>query len=156
MISANDKRGGAEFSYNQNKPFLDCCNLCNLSITRFFRPRFTWYRGLIAERLDRVVINEHCQVNFPFTTVHHLRRLYSDHHCILVHYDDINCTRLNSPFLLLAPWLGHHSFKNCLQNAWKERFGLSAKLFSPLHNIEEVEKPLLGMCSKGSRISPGD
>ncbi|CAN1146793.1 Putative ribonuclease H protein At1g65750 [Linum perenne] len=99
----------------------------SLSDTRVFGPKFTWYRGPLAERLDRAIVNDAWLLRYPFTKVQHLNRLYSDHIPILVHCKDIDRTRQPRPFRFMAPWLGHPSFRECVKNVWTDRISLPAK-----------------------------
>ncbi|CAN1120796.1 Putative ribonuclease H protein At1g65750, partial [Linum perenne] len=129
MLSSMDKRGGANFSYSQNKSFIDCCNTAGLTDTSFIGPRHTWYRGVISERIDRALTNDEWLLKFPFTRVHHLTRVYSDHRPILLRCDDIPRKRIDKPFRFLAPWLGHDEFQDYLCQAWSERESLPVQLF---------------------------
>ncbi|CAN1140836.1 hypothetical protein LINPERHAP2_LOCUS12106 [Linum perenne] len=117
MLRQDDKRGGAQFSLTQNQPFIDCCNVCGLSETSFFGPKFTWHRGGTSERLDRALTNEEWRVKFPFTKTRHLSRVYSDHRPILTACEDIDRVRLSRPFRFVAAWLGHDSFQSNLNDA---------------------------------------
>ncbi|CAN1183102.1 hypothetical protein LINPERHAP2_LOCUS36348 [Linum perenne] len=57
MLSSQDKRGGAPFCWQSNLSFVDCCRECDLEDLGFVGPPFTWFRGLLKERLDRGVVN---------------------------------------------------------------------------------------------------
>ncbi|CAN1132936.1 hypothetical protein LINPERHAP2_LOCUS7351 [Linum perenne] len=137
MLSSDDKRGGPDFSLSSNRSFIDCCNTSGLSDTRFLGPWATWYRGMAAKRLDRALVNDCWMLNFSFTMVRHLTRLYSDHRTILISCEDFARTRQIKPFRFLAPWLGHKDFKECLSTTWSERSRLSGKL---LHLSSKLKK----------------
>lgn len=65
--------------------------------------RFTWSRGSLFKRIDRVVYNEDWFPKFINSTVLHLPKLSSDYHHVLVHFDKVE--RLIScykPFCFIA------------------------------------------------------
>ncbi|CAN1188459.1 hypothetical protein LINPERHAP2_LOCUS39346 [Linum perenne] len=144
MLSLEDKRGGAELRSRQNLPFIQCCNDCGLSNTSFYGPKFTWFRGMTVERLDRALLNDAWKLRFPFSKVRHLGRLYSDHRPILLHCEDIQRSRLVRPFRFLVPWLGHDSFKQCLQQSWGEQASLPAKLLHLSTKLKKWNKEVFG------------
>ncbi|CAN0917927.1 hypothetical protein LINGRAHAP2_LOCUS30580 [Linum grandiflorum] len=47
MMSAADKKGGADFSYAQHRPFIECCQVCGFSDFTFLGSRFTWARRAV-------------------------------------------------------------------------------------------------------------
>ncbi|CAN1183343.1 hypothetical protein LINPERHAP2_LOCUS36454 [Linum perenne] len=128
MLQSRDKRGGAHFSRNQNQDFIDCCDISNLSDVRLQGPSFTWYRGLVAERIDRALVNDVWKLRFPNTFVRHLMRLYSDHQPLLFSCSGIARNRLQRNFIFLAPWLGHDGFKDVLKDVWGSAASISEKL----------------------------
>ncbi|KAK8585321.1 hypothetical protein V6N13_076195 [Hibiscus sabdariffa] len=55
----------------------------------YIGPDFTWSRGVAQVRLDRFICNSYWDEDFPKSSVHHLLRLCSDHHPILLHVGPI-------------------------------------------------------------------
>ncbi|XP_039010567.1 uncharacterized protein LOC120139409 [Hibiscus syriacus] len=60
---------------SQSQGFINQHNLLDLG---FKGPHFTWYRGGVSERLDRMLANDACNRSFPSSTVHHVLRIKSD------------------------------------------------------------------------------
>lgn len=91
---------------------IDHCNFIDLG---FSGPMFTWNngrhgRGLIKERLDRVISNGNWRAIYPDSMLFHIPRTQSDH-CLLL----LDLDALNSPakkmFRLEKFWLSHPEFE---------------------------------------------
>ncbi|CAN1132955.1 hypothetical protein LINPERHAP2_LOCUS7364, partial [Linum perenne] len=52
---------------------------CNLLDTGFVGPKFTWFRRILKERLDRYFGNSEWFNLFPDSATFHIERLKSDH-----------------------------------------------------------------------------
>ncbi|CAN1182865.1 hypothetical protein LINPERPRIM_LOCUS31797 [Linum perenne] len=102
MLTSGDKRGGAPFSCRQNQCFIDYFNSCDLSDPKVIGPMHTWYRGLTSERIDKMLLNSSWKLQFPFSTIWHLARIYSNHRPILLSCADINRNQMSRPFWLLG------------------------------------------------------
>ncbi|KAK8669449.1 hypothetical protein V6N13_106880 [Hibiscus sabdariffa] len=50
----------------------------------FSGPNFTWHRGCAQARLDCFLCNMHWDESIPESSVHHLLRMKSDHHPLLL------------------------------------------------------------------------
>ncbi|CAN1126735.1 Putative ribonuclease H protein At1g65750, partial [Linum perenne] len=144
LLSMEDKRGGAPFNVAAHRPFVECVNICGLTDTRTFGPRFTWHRGATSERLDRALTNDVWLLRFPHTRVRHLHRVYSDHHPILVCCEDIDRARVVRPFRFLAPWLVHDNFRDVLQASWRVDSEIPVKLLHLSSKLKKWNKETFG------------
>ncbi|CAN0907455.1 hypothetical protein LINGRAHAP2_LOCUS24814 [Linum grandiflorum] len=128
MLAPTDKRGGVPLGTNQTAPFLNCCHLCGLSALQNVGPKFTWYRRMVAERLDWALVNMDWGQRFPAFKVFHLPKLYSDHRPILIKDSSAGRTHLPRPFRFMAAWLKHENFSEVLGTAWHNNVDLPMKI----------------------------
>lgn len=85
--------------------FAHCINSCHLNDLGFKGLSFTWKRGDLRERLDRVLCNQEWQVLFPNSNVTNVP-LASSAHCGLWLSTSVQQARGNaSYFKFLAPGL---------------------------------------------------
>lgn len=121
VLFAHEKEGGAPFNYNQSIPFSSCINSCNLLDLGFNGPPFTWSRGQLRERLDRILCNEAWQSLFPLSSVTHLS-LPSSVHCGLWLRLDSSSTSSSQQgyFKLLGPCIDHPDFRNQVKRSWQQ------------------------------------
>ncbi|RYR42782.1 hypothetical protein Ahy_A08g039223 [Arachis hypogaea] len=108
---AQDSGGSSNLSSDTNK-FIDCMCNCGMMEVEFFGPPFTWQRGHIKRRLDRVLNNFEWTQLFQAAGVKHLPKLKSDHLPILIDFQHTIQDNSNKPFRLLAPWLLHDDYSN--------------------------------------------
>lgn len=76
IISANEWEGGATFNHRSANSFRNCIEDCGLIDMGYSGPPFTWMRGRLKERLDRVLCNSSWQTLFPSSTVTHVPLLF--------------------------------------------------------------------------------
>ncbi|XP_057444405.1 uncharacterized protein LOC130736610 [Lotus japonicus] len=99
--------------------FRDFVRDCGLIDAGFVGTLFTWKRGRLHERLDRVLCNLDWRIKYPFATVFHLHHLKSDYNPLLLKLQ--NQQRQDParrPFRFQAAWLSHEQCVPFLRNAW--------------------------------------
>ncbi|KAI9096746.1 hypothetical protein K1719_025925 [Acacia pycnantha] len=85
----------------------------------FNGPRFTWRRGSLLMRLDRAICNPSWIQSFPYSTIDHLPKLFSNHRPILIKLGlNSQARSFKPPFRFLAPWLAHSDFQSIVQRIW--------------------------------------
>lgn len=100
----------------------------------FVGPPFTWSRGDLKERIDRVLSNETWLSMFPDCSVTHLPIPTFDN-CGLWTKTTQNRNLRNNYFKFLGSWLNHPDFSNLIANSWRPS--------SPWnHNIEHIASKL--------------
>ena len=105
---------------------LGACNLFHSWFHRhcmhdlqFHGPRFTWSRGSLFKRLDRVIYNSEWTRIFSDSTVLHLPKLSSDHRPLLMRRHGSFPRVSNSrPFWFQATWLTHDGFRDFVAESW--------------------------------------
>ncbi|XP_017613545.1 uncharacterized protein LOC108458650 [Gossypium arboreum] len=95
--------------------FVDNAKLYDLE---FRGPPFTWYRGLLFERLDRALGNEAWIQAFPNSLVTHLPKIKSDHRPLLLFSNPEVYLPKGRPFHFLAGWVEHPNFGNFVKDKW--------------------------------------
>ncbi|XP_061365237.1 uncharacterized protein LOC133308608 [Gastrolobium bilobum] len=97
---------------------------CNLEDLGHQGPTFTWHRGRLKERLDRVCANEQWQLSFPDRVVTHLPCYCSDHRPLLLwEGPSPHHPGGSRPFRFLAAWLTHEDFPGLVQECWNGSTG---------------------------------
>ncbi|PKU59819.1 hypothetical protein MA16_Dca027794 [Dendrobium catenatum] len=99
------------------KDFNDMIMNCNLIDIGFSGNNFTWNRGNLWQRLDRVLFNNDWVNVFNATKVVHLSRTLSNHSPLFIN-DNFNSAGSNSCFRFQNMWLAHDSFINVVHNNW--------------------------------------
>ncbi|KAJ4828997.1 hypothetical protein Tsubulata_031728 [Turnera subulata] len=79
-----ETQGGAGVQFNRLARFREWISDCHLTDLGFKGPRFTWFRGLIRRRLDRMLANDQWRARFDDASVFHLLRVKSDHRPLLL------------------------------------------------------------------------
>jgi hypothetical protein len=100
--------------------FRDVLSDCELFDLGFNGDPFTWKRGRIRERLDRVVVNNAWNTMHPEATVHHMEYARSDHRPIVLDtYNQVfPCNQNSSSFRFEAKWLHEKNFSEVVEQAW--------------------------------------
>ncbi|KAB2094138.1 hypothetical protein ES319_A02G135800v1 [Gossypium barbadense] len=132
LLSEKDKKGGS--SIGKKCPyfgeFLESNNLQDLG---FQGPSFTWQRGGVFERLDRVIGNEVWCQSFPQCSITHPTRIKSDYMPLLVNINlEFNLPR-ERPFRFLAGWAQHQDFSNTVQRSWS----YNGDMYNSLNQLTE-------------------
>ncbi|XP_061361637.1 uncharacterized protein LOC133305430 [Gastrolobium bilobum] len=100
--------------------------------TGFRGPSFTWKRGRLVERLDRMVANPSWVVNFPQQFILHLPYFGSDHrHILLKDGPRDNQNGRSRPFKFLASWLLCEGFDDLVKKCWSRdtTWDVGSKMF---------------------------
>src|SRR3954470_19652118 len=85
----------------------------------FHGPAFTWSRGRVQARLDRVISNRSWFQKYTNNTIMHLPKVKSDHCPILLRVADRrHVITSQKPFRFLASWLLHEDFSRFVQDNW--------------------------------------
>ncbi|CAN0886301.1 hypothetical protein LINGRAHAP2_LOCUS15330 [Linum grandiflorum] len=119
MLASADKRGGAPFSLRKHLPFIEWCSDCGLSDLGFIGSRFTWFRGVLRERIDHALANSAWTLLFPDTSVAHPPRTQSDHRPIFISTSVVVQTSLPKPFRFIMAWLEHEKFNDFIKGIWE-------------------------------------
>ncbi|CAJ2658508.1 unnamed protein product [Trifolium pratense] len=119
VLYEREKIGGAPINNRSVASFASCLSDCNLFYLGFAGHPFTFHRGNLHERLDRVVCNSAWQQMFPSSSNVHLPLSSSDH-CGLWFRPQPDTTRCrkNNYFKFLGSWLDHPDFDNQVRNSW--------------------------------------
>ncbi|WCJ40290.1 DNAse I-like superfamily protein [Euphorbia peplus] len=117
-LCSEDKRGGSVRRPGGCPNFQEFMSSMSLHDFGFTGPRFTWKRGLLLERLDRVVGNSDWLQKFPRTVVNHLPRIKSDHRPLLIHTLPMAPQTSERPFRFIHAWLDHPGLLSFIANCW--------------------------------------
>ncbi|KAK8586172.1 hypothetical protein V6N13_130694 [Hibiscus sabdariffa] len=111
-------RKGCVVSSTPNKTFQNLLFDDGLRDMGFTGPAFTWSRGRAFARLDHFICNNYFDEAYPTASVHHLMRMRSDHHPILLQIGNVSSSPRVSPFLYLSGWLTHDDFPRMVADNW--------------------------------------
>ncbi|CAN1147692.1 hypothetical protein LINPERHAP2_LOCUS16019 [Linum perenne] len=129
MVNSTEKWGGATFNQGPAREFRSYIGDCNLIDMGFFSPKFTWFRRILRERLDRCLGNAEWSTVFPDAVTYHLERLKFNHRPILIRSKwALWYTPDPRPFRFNAAWFGHENFTNFLDLCWKRGRSLCSSL----------------------------
>ncbi|XP_020594511.1 uncharacterized protein LOC110034571 [Phalaenopsis equestris] len=81
-------------------------------------PDFTWRRGSMWERLDRILGNSKWVQAFPFTVISHLAMAGSDHRSLLCTIQNAE-SPLRAPFRFQNMWTLHPQFMDVVGKVWR-------------------------------------
>ena len=88
ILHESDRNGGVEYpSHRVVRAFRKVMEYCHLLDARFEGPNFTWSRGDLSMRLDRLIMNQAWRLQFPRAIVTHLYQYKSDHKHLLLNLD---------------------------------------------------------------------
>lgn len=118
VMFAREKQGRAPFNHDVSASFAACLNACNLVDKGFKGQLFTWQRGSLKERLNRVVCTLDWQERFPDSSVTHLLLQSSDHCGLWIRMSNGNNAPARDYFKFLGPWLEHPNFEQQVQVSW--------------------------------------
>lgn len=111
--------GGSVTTSGVCKHFSDWFHNNGIHDLQFKGPRFTWSRGSLSKRLDRVVCNKAWFSKYPNASVLHLPKVESDHRPVVIRFDQYGRKSKDpKPFRFMAAWLTDSRFENFMENNW--------------------------------------
>ncbi|KAH9671615.1 putative ribonuclease H protein [Citrus sinensis] len=111
----------------------------------FKGPKYTWSRGNLSKRLDRVICNEEWMMMNDEVEVFHLPKLNSDHRPVMA-----NCRKNNfaptgvKPFRFLAPWLTDERFQPFVENNWRCSLNYTTAVADFINKLGNWNKEIFG------------
>nr|KYP70172.1 hypothetical protein KK1_009383 [Cajanus cajan] len=113
---------------------------------------YTWRRGSLFERLDRVLASFEWRVDFPKAEVTHLNPLKSDHVPILLKLSPPNVVcGTRRPFRFEAAWLTHDNFQEVVKKSWSSNEGWNERIKHVQATFLEWNKSVFGSVFKQKR-----
>jgi hypothetical protein len=143
VLFDHEKIGGAHANRGSCEVFESCVNDCNLLDLGYAGSNFTWNRGQLYERLDRVLCNPTWQEIFSDSIITHLPLPTSDH-CGLWIQMTGTIHHNNRPFKFMAPWLDHPDFNNQILNSWRNSFTWLDNINNTSSNLREWNRDVFG------------
>ncbi|KAI0511114.1 hypothetical protein KFK09_011737 [Dendrobium nobile] len=127
-ITNNSERiGGNSPHLLAMEDFNDMILNCNLHDIGFLGNNFTWNRGTMWQRLDRILFNDRWISTFHNTHIEHLSRTLSDHSPLLLNVST-NSNAVSQPFRFQNMWLLDDRLENIIRCNWD----------APLHPNDNV------------------
>ncbi|KAJ4824519.1 hypothetical protein Tsubulata_020714 [Turnera subulata] len=106
------------------RDFQSCVLNTGLLDLGFSGPKFTWHRGQLKQRLDRMLANPLWANQFPQAGVYHLPFFNSDHRPLLIKLEDrMKGITRKQRFQFQAVWSSHESYAGFVQQNWIDRDG---------------------------------
>ncbi|KAH9716124.1 reverse transcriptase domain-containing protein [Citrus sinensis] len=119
ILFPGEKMGGSVTTSGICKQFSDWFHNNGIHDLQFKGPRFTWSRGSLSKRLDRVICNKAWFSKYLNASILHLPKVESDHRPVLVRFDQTARKSKNpKPFRFMAAWLTDSRFSNFMENNW--------------------------------------
>ncbi|XP_042016190.1 uncharacterized protein LOC121764200 [Salvia splendens] len=122
FVSEEERQGGVRKRTREMLDFAEAISDCQLLDVGADGPKFTWARGNVFERLDRVLLGEGWANMFESTRVSNLPRILSDH-CPLLVEARLPEPRAKPSFRFQNMWVRHHLFLNEVDRCWREGTG---------------------------------
>ncbi|XP_039015929.1 uncharacterized protein LOC120146444 [Hibiscus syriacus] len=118
ILKPEERLGSSNRYRAGSKLFQDFIFNNELIDVNYQEDEFTWRRGNLWQRLDRCLMNIKWLEVFPYTRVHHLDRIGSDHCPIMLQTDQHHKDNRIKPFRFLAAWMEHPNFVKFLKKEW--------------------------------------
>jgi hypothetical protein len=120
IMFSYEKDGGNPRPEPFIQAFRDALDDCELEDLGFSGDPFTWKRGRIRERLDRVATNNAWNIMHPGALVKHLGYAHSDHRPILLDTEHavMHGQRNSNSRKFEAKWFKEKDFRDVVQKAW--------------------------------------
>lgn len=147
ILHPHEKRGGAPFSnnYRAANAFNSCLQDCGVFDAGFQGYLFTWKKGSVEERLDRMVTNMEWRTRFSEAVVHHLPMYKPDHHPLLVKFSHPHTpNRRRRPFRFEAAWMTHEMFPPFLSQNWRPHADWNSQMKSFQDAVKDWNKNTFG------------
>ncbi|PKU87932.1 hypothetical protein MA16_Dca007874 [Dendrobium catenatum] len=118
ISNCSERIGGKPPNFLAMEDFNDMILNCNLHDIGFSGSGFTWNRGTMWQRLDRILLNDHWISVFSNTHIEHLSRTLSDHSPLLLNVLNNNSNFVH-PFRFQNMWLLDDRFENIVKSNWE-------------------------------------
>ncbi|KAH9734521.1 putative ribonuclease H protein [Citrus sinensis] len=118
----------------------------------FKGPKYTWSRGNLSKRLDRVICNEEWMMMNDEAEVFHLPKLNSNNRPVM-----FRCRKNNfaptgvKPFRFLAPWLTDERFQPFVENNWRYNLNYTNVVADFINKLGNWNKDIFGNIFKGKK-----
>lgn len=147
-----EKCGGAPINYSSCMAFSSCLDQCSLRDLGFKGPQFTWSRGGLKERLDRVVCNQEWLTQFKDSSMVNLPLPSSDHCGLWLKLStNFSGRQRLSYFKFLGPWLEYPGFKVQLEKSWSPSSSWSDNISRLSKNLKDWNHDVFGNIFKRKR-----
>lgn len=144
ILSASERSGGAEVNLRACNAFRGCLEDCGLLDMGFAGPPFTWIRGQLRERLDRVLCNSEWQSTFSTSSVTHVPLSSSDHCGLWLKVENGTSRSRRNYFKFLGAWLDHGDFSNQVKHSWAAASSWDENLARLTENLKWWNKEIFG------------
>jgi hypothetical protein len=146
----HEKQGGGPINQVGSSDFSTCIHSCQLLDLGFKGQPFTWFKGALKERLDRILCNAAWHAKFPRGSNTHLPMPSSDHVALWLRMKEGRTSRRNY-FKFLTPWLEHDDFVNQIRNSWILSDNWSPNIQRVTNNLKDWNHNLFGNIFKRKR-----
>jgi hypothetical protein len=162
ILFTHEKEGGNQRPLNFMQAFRDVLSDCGLEDLGYVGDPFTWKRGRIRERLDRVVTNNSWVDMHPDAMVTHLEYTRSDHRPLLLdtEYQPSQASNKSSPRRFERKCLQEKNFRDIVEKAWEDASlvagsdGVMAKLGRMHSTMHDWDKKFLKQPKKNGSEKP--
>ncbi|XP_047961409.1 uncharacterized protein LOC125206162 [Salvia hispanica] len=139
FVTEEERQGGRKKRTREMSDFAETISDCQLLDVGADGPKFTWARGEVFERLDRVLLSEGWSSLFEVTGVTNLPRVLSDH-CPLLIVCRLPGPRVRAAFRFQNMWVRHHLFLQEVDRCWKEETGTRGMIQLKLSRLKRSLK----------------
>ncbi|KAL0292129.1 UNVERIFIED_CONTAM: hypothetical protein Sradi_7002300 [Sesamum radiatum] len=122
ILTAQEKRGGAQPKFRAMEEFADMVMECGLIDAGYEGSEYTWSNRITWERLDRFMFSEAWLEIFTSTRIIHLSRTWSDHAPLLINLES-SSSKPPSSFRFMRMWTKHHDFLKAVEQSWNAPTG---------------------------------
>lgn len=105
---------------------------------------FTWSRGQLKQRLDRVLCNPAWQDRFPSSVVTHIPLNTSYHYGMWFKIEDGMIRPRRNYFKFLGAWLDHNDFENQVKFSWSQLSSWNENINRLTSNLKSWNKDVFG------------
>ncbi|KAL4335546.1 hypothetical protein GQ457_07G011820 [Hibiscus cannabinus] len=151
ISNAEDRRGGSLSRSGISKGFSDFIFDTGVVDVPFRGPRFTWFQGLLYQRLDRVLMNSKWACSFLDSVVWHLEKIGSDHRPLLLQSCLSIRPTVERPFRYVFAWHEHPGFRNELLRSWDQGANILDNLQHCRDNLAVWNESIFGHIGQRKR-----
>lgn len=117
ITSTSEREGGAPPNLMSINDFNSCIEDYSLLDVGFIGPAFTWFGPVIAQRLDRILLNQQWIDFFKQNQITHQLRRCSDHRPRLL-FSSLSTNKSISSFRFQHMWTKHTDFQFLVKGNW--------------------------------------